>query len=143
MIDPLVAELRTNVRRYEANIAELKWLLLYLGDEPGAQLADWDWRWPNGATLEPVVRHCFDDPRWRESVSPQVAERLDRLYRVLADQPPSMEEWAEQWEGNSNLFYVFMFEKLDRLSAEVSTLATEVEYLIHKSSPKPGVVGSP
>jgi hypothetical protein len=133
--DQLIAELRDNIRRCETNTAKLKRLLYSLGDETYNVYPDWDWRWPTEVRLKPAVHRRFDLERWRRSAPHQVILKLNTLYGLFLDQPPSMELWAEEWRGGSNLFYVFMFEKLDQRLAEAKTLAAEVEKLIHAMPP--------
>jgi hypothetical protein len=132
MHDNLTAELRENSRRYARNVAELKSALYELGDEPAPSLDDWDWRWPQNVELEAPLRTCFDAVRCKVDPTSQLGRLLLELYQVLLDQPPRLERWAVEWSGNDNRFYIFMFDKLDDLVANVERRTARLEVLIHE-----------
>jgi hypothetical protein len=140
----LLAKLRdevlTNLRIYRHNIAELQWLLQYVGDEPAALLQEWDWQWPRGAELAPPRDEHFRKREWRRFASSALCERIDRLYTLLADLPPNLTPWEEDWDSSQPLL-VFLATRL--ASQEQATLslgrsvAEEIYRLTAPSSPSP------
>ena len=132
MHDNLTAELRENSRRYARNVAELKSALYELGDEPAPSLDDWDWRWPQNVELEAPLLTCFDAVRCKVDPTSQLGRQLFELFQLLLDQPPRLEPWAVEWSGNDNRFYIFMFDKLDDLVANVERRTARLEVLIHE-----------
>jgi hypothetical protein len=119
----ILAEIGENVRRCEANIEEIKSFLLYLGDDPAALLQDWEWLWPP-LSLQPVLRKAFVSQNWKYDIA---ADKVQRLYSLLSDQPPNVECLAKQWHEHDNNFYLLIFETLDRKKSEIEALAAEIE----------------
>jgi hypothetical protein len=125
-VTQLIAEVQENARRYLANIEQLKSLLYYMGDETWLTCPDWDWRWPEEVSMASVRRRHYAQKRWIDQVSPPLSQHIDDYYAVLADQPPSMEEWAMEWTGNTNTFYTFILAKLNELRDKVAGTADEL-----------------
>lgn len=127
MLGKLLDEVLEDVRRYLINTSELKARLYFMGDDdPASPLSDWDWRWPTASVSQPPLTEQFDDAAWRACTSDSVSSKVDELYHLFLDQPPDMAPWAEEWSGNSNALYIFLFDKLDERCAQVQQLAAEI-----------------
>jgi hypothetical protein len=140
----LLAKLRdevlTTLRIYRHNIAELQWLLQYLGDVPAALLHEWDWQWPWGAEWVPPREEHFCKREWRRFASSALCERIDRLYTLLADLPPNLTPWEEDWDSSQSLLVFLATRLASQTQATLSLgrfVAEEIDRLTAPSSPSP------